>query len=81
MKLEFSRRIFGKLSDFTKIGPVGAELFHTDGHDEANNRFSQFCERARKIVTILIIPVTDILISDIFVHAEVCEVATAVTCL
>ena len=34
-----------------KIRPVGAELFHadgrTDGHDEANSRFSQnFCERA-----------------------------------
>ena len=34
--------------------PVGAELFHTKGqtdirtdrHDETNNRFSQFCERA-----------------------------------
>jgi len=30
-----------------KIRPVGAELFHedgqTDGHDEANSRFSQFC--------------------------------------
>jgi hypothetical protein len=28
----------------------GAELFHADGrtdkHDEANSRFSQFCERA-----------------------------------
>jgi len=33
-----------------KIRPVGAELFHvdgqTDGHGEANGRFSQFCERA-----------------------------------
>jgi len=37
-----------------KLGPVGAEFFHadrqkdvrTDGHDEANSRFSQFCERA-----------------------------------
>ena len=37
-----------------KFRPVGAELFHanrlTDGrterHDETNNRFSQFCERA-----------------------------------
>ena len=36
-----------------KIRPVGAELFHedertdreTDRHDEANSRFSQFCER------------------------------------
>ena len=33
-----------------KIRPVGAELYHvngqTDGYDEANSRFSQFCERA-----------------------------------
>ena len=33
-----------------KIRPVGVELFHEDGqtdrHDEATNRFSQFCERA-----------------------------------
>jgi hypothetical protein len=33
-----------------KIRLVGAELFHEDGqtdkHDEANSRFSQFCERA-----------------------------------
>jgi hypothetical protein len=29
---------------------MGAELYHadkrTDAHDEANSRFSQFCERA-----------------------------------
>ena len=35
------------------IRPVGAELFHadgrTDGHDEANCRFSQFCEGAQKV--------------------------------
>jgi hypothetical protein len=37
-----------------KIGPMGAELFYVDGrtdgqtdkHDEANTRFSEFCERA-----------------------------------
>jgi len=37
-----------------KIRPVGSELFHadertdgwTDGHNEANSRFSLFCERA-----------------------------------
>jgi len=33
-----------------KIRPIGAELFNGDGqtdrHDEANSRFSQFCERA-----------------------------------
>jgi len=32
-----------------KIHSVGTEFFHadkwTDGHDEANSRFSQFCER------------------------------------
>ena len=35
-----------------KIRTMGAKLFHadvqTDGHDEANSRFSQFCERAGK---------------------------------
>jgi hypothetical protein len=25
---------------------VGSELFHANTHDEANSRFSQFCERA-----------------------------------
>jgi len=33
-----------------KIRLVGDELFHADGqtdrHDEANSRFSQFCEQA-----------------------------------
>jgi len=29
-----------------KIRPVGAELLHVDGHDEANSRFSQFFGRA-----------------------------------
>ena len=37
------------MSRFMKIHPVGAELFHEDGqtdvHDEADIRFSQFCER------------------------------------
>ena len=36
-----------------KICPVGAELFRADGqtdrHDEANSRFSQFCEKRLKI--------------------------------
>jgi hypothetical protein len=39
-----------QISNFMKICPVGAELFHTDGqtdsYDYANSRFSQFCERA-----------------------------------
>jgi len=29
-----------------KIRPDGAELLHADTHDEANNHFSQFSERA-----------------------------------
>jgi len=37
-----------QISNFMKIPPVGVELLHTDRrtdiHDEANNRFSQFCE-------------------------------------
>ena len=39
-----------QISNFMKIRPVEAELFHaggrTDRHDEAHSRFSQFCERA-----------------------------------
>jgi len=35
-----------------KICPVRAEFFHedewTDGHDEANSPYWQFCERAKK---------------------------------
>jgi hypothetical protein len=46
----FSKNI--ETSNFMKIRPVKAELFHEDGqterqtdrHDEANNSFSQFCE-------------------------------------
>jgi len=56
MKLEFSRQILKKknqISNFMKIRPVVAELFRAggraegrkDGHDEANRRFSKFCER------------------------------------
>jgi len=33
-----------QISNFMKICPEGAELFHADGHNEANSRFSQFCE-------------------------------------
>ena len=32
-----------------KIRPVGAQLFHADGHYEANSHFSQFCERAKNL--------------------------------
>jgi len=39
-----------QISKFMKIRPMEAELFHTDGrtdgHDEANSRFSQFCDSA-----------------------------------
>ena len=38
------------ISNFMKIRPVGAELFQADGrtdrHDEADSRFTQFCECA-----------------------------------
>jgi hypothetical protein len=44
MKLEISRHIFGKQSNIMKIRPVTVELFHGDGYDEANCRFSQFKE-------------------------------------
>jgi len=27
---------------------MGADLFHADGNDEADRRFSQFCEFAQK---------------------------------
>jgi hypothetical protein len=51
MKFEFPRQILKKtkISNFVKIRPMEAELFQadgqTDGHNEANNRFSQVCER------------------------------------
>ena len=42
-----------------KILPVGAELFRADGqtyrHDEANSRFSQFCERAYKLGYLIVL--------------------------
>ena len=48
------RKKLKKITISIKIHPVGDELFHedtqtegqTDRHDEANSRFSQFCERA-----------------------------------
>jgi len=50
MKLYFSLQI----SNFMTIHSLGAEVFHADGqtdrrtdrHDEANVRFSQFCDHA-----------------------------------
>jgi hypothetical protein len=51
MKLEFSRQIFEitQVTNFMKICPVGAELFHADGqtdrqagiHDEAYLNFTK----------------------------------------
>ena len=61
MKLKFSRHIFWKSpqrSNFTKISPVGAELFmwaggqtesRRDRHNEAHSRFPQFCGCAWKL--------------------------------
>ena len=52
MKLEFFFGKFSKntqISNFMKIRPVGAELFHADGQTDMmklNRRFTQFCERA-----------------------------------
>ena len=45
----FSQQIFEKYSNinFMKIGPVGTESSHTDGH-EAHSRFPTFCERPLK---------------------------------
>jgi len=41
-----------KIKNFMKIRPVGAEMFHADGrtdmYDEANSRFTQFCESSYK---------------------------------
>ena len=37
-----------KTSNFIKIRPVVVYLFHADGHDGTNGRFSQFCERPKK---------------------------------
>jgi len=53
MKLQFSRKIFEKNAYVSKISwnicTVGAEFFHADRrrnwHDDANSRFSKFCER------------------------------------
>jgi len=52
MKLQLSKQIvqkYSKISNFMKIRPVAAALFHvvgrTDRHEEANCFVSQFCER------------------------------------
>jgi len=50
-KLECSRHILKntQISYFVRICPVGANIIpcrRTDRNDEANSRFSQFCESA-----------------------------------
>jgi hypothetical protein len=54
MKLEFSQQIFEKYSNIkfyaypssgSRVVPCGRADGHRDRHDEANSRFSQFCER------------------------------------
>jgi hypothetical protein len=54
MKPEFSREIYKntRTSNFMKIRPMEADLFHedrqTEWYDEANSRYSQFYESALK---------------------------------
>ena len=55
MKLEFSLQIFGKkISDmkFYENKSSGSRIIlrgRTDGHVEANIRFSKFCESAKEV--------------------------------
>jgi hypothetical protein len=48
--MKLSRQIFEKKKKIKphliKIHPLGAELSHADGYNEANSCFLQFCERA-----------------------------------
>jgi len=55
MKLEFSPQIFEEYSNIklyenpfsgSRVVPCGGMHGRTDGHNEANSSFSQFCERA-----------------------------------
>jgi len=52
MKLEFSQQFLEKYRNmkFHEISLVEAEFLHangrTEGHSEANSRFSEFCEGA-----------------------------------
>jgi hypothetical protein len=54
MKIEFSRKIFEKYSDIkfhenlsggNRVVPTRETGGQTDKHDDANSRFSQFCEK------------------------------------
>jgi hypothetical protein len=46
----FSQIFEKEIQNFTKIRPVGVDMFHAeglmDGQDKDNTRFSQFCESA-----------------------------------
>ena len=55
INLAHSRQIFEKYSNIkfhenpssgSRVVPCGQKDGQTDGHEEANSRFSQFCERA-----------------------------------
>jgi hypothetical protein len=54
MRLDFIDRFSKNSLNLIKIVPLAAEVFYedrqtdswTNGHDEANNRISQFCERS-----------------------------------
>ena len=48
------------MSNFMKIRPVAAELFHADKQNEANSRFSQFYESAQNDPKVLCCPMFDI---------------------
>jgi hypothetical protein len=47
MKLDFSRQFFEKILKYQiSLKSDQWEFFRADRREEANNRFSQFCERA-----------------------------------
>ena len=48
MKLELTRQSFEKfqISNFIKIRPMGAELFHADGHTDITKLIVAFCNFA-----------------------------------
>ena len=56
MQFGISRQVFEntQILNFKTVLSVGIELFHangrTEGHDEANRRFSQFCEKRLKSI-------------------------------
>jgi len=41
MKVEFSGHIFEKYSNFIKMRPVGAELFHADGRTDGQTEMTK----------------------------------------